>query len=140
MPSVSRRVVPVAACRCPPATGLGSWASAPSGRSAAHQRTCRRCLPHLYCASLAPTLPSDSHARPLLPSTALRPPGVRDWLSPHVLRPLGRRPSGLHPSLRCPSSVRSVSSAAWLARDYRSTGLFHRSGLRQRAAAYYALG
>jgi hypothetical protein len=32
-----------------------------------------------------------------LESTALRPPGVRDWLSPHMLRPLGQRPSGLHP-------------------------------------------
>src|SRR5215208_2653156 len=89
---------------------------------------------------LAPMLASDSHARPSLPSTALRPPGVRDRLSPRVLRPLERRQSGLHPSLRCPSSAPADRSAAWLARDRRSTGLFHRSGLRRRAAAYYALG
>src|SRR5262245_2275636 len=60
------------------------------------------------CASPAPTLSSDSHARPLLPLTAPWPPGVRDRLSPHVLRSLERRPSGLHPFLRCPSSARLI--------------------------------
>src|ERR1700692_3276705 len=45
-----------------------------------------------------------------------RAPGVRDRLPPLALRTLGRRCSGLHPSLRCPSSARPDSSAAWLAR------------------------
>src|SRR2546429_6422479 len=85
--------------------------------------------PRLCCASLAPTLSSGSHARLLLPSTVPRPPGVRDRLSPCALRALRRRRFGLHPPLRCPSSAQPDSSAAWLARDHRSTGLFHRSGL-----------
>ena len=41
------------------------------------------------CASFAPTPSSDSHARPLLPSSVLRPPGVQDRLSPRALRFLG---------------------------------------------------
>ena len=48
--------------------------------SQCRRHSCRRCPPLLCCASLAPTPSSDSHARPLLPSTALRPPGVRDRL------------------------------------------------------------
>ena len=42
MPSVSRRAVPAAACKCLRAVGPGSWASAPSGRSADHRHSCRR--------------------------------------------------------------------------------------------------
>src|SRR5262249_26471442 len=72
--------------------------------------------PHPCCASLAPTLSSGSHARQLLPLTVRRPPGFRGRLPPRALRTLGRRRSGLHPSLRCPSSARPDSSAAWLAR------------------------
>src|SRR5205807_8203822 len=56
-----------------------------------------------------------------LPSTVLRPPGVRDRLSPRALRSLGQRRSGLHPSLRCSSTAPADPSAAWLARDRRST-------------------
>src|SRR6516225_3196838 len=103
--------------RCRQVVEPGSWASAPSGRPADHRRSSRRSPPRPCCASLAPTLSSDSHARQLLPLTAPRPPGVRDRFSPRALRSLGRRHSGLHPSLRCPSSGRPDSSAAWLARE-----------------------
>ena len=108
---------PVAACRFRQATDLGSWASALSGRPAVRPQSSRQPPPRLCCASLVPTLSSGSHARPLLPSTAPRPPGIRDWPSPRALRSLGRRCFGLHPPLWCPSSVRSDPSAAWLARE-----------------------
>ena len=75
------------------------------------------------CASLAPAPYSGSHAQQLLPSTVpTRPPGPRPRLSPRALRLLGRRCSRLHRSPRRPSSARSDCSAAWRARDCRSTG------------------
>ncbi len=116
-PSVSPPAAPAAACSCRQAAEPGSWASAPSGGPAGRRRSCRRCPPHPCCASLAPTPSSGSHARPHLPSTVPRPPGVRDWLPPRLLRLLRRRRARLHPLLRRPSSVRSDSSAAWLTRD-----------------------
>ena len=92
-----------------------------------------RLQPRLCCASLASTLASGSHARPRLPSTVPRPPGVRGWSSPRRLQSLGRGRFGLHPLHRGPSPALAVSSAAWLARDRRSTCHFRRSGLRRRA-------
>src|SRR5947208_7092545 len=42
-------------------------------------------------------------------------------LKVRTLRSLGQRRSGLHPSLRCSSTAPADPSAAWLARDRRST-------------------
>src|SRR5262249_16833063 len=84
------------------------------GRPAAPPRPPR---PHLCCPSPAPPPSSGPPARQLLPSTVRRPPGVRDRLPPRALRSLERRRSGLHPSLRCSSSARPDSSAAWFARE-----------------------
>lgn len=117
MPSVSRPAAPAAVCRCRPAVEPGSWATVASDRPAGRRRSLRRYPPRLCCASLAPALASGSHVQPQLPSTVLQPPGVRDRLPPRALRSLERRPSGLHPSFRGPSSAQADSSAAWLARE-----------------------
>jgi Resolvase, N terminal domain len=50
---------------------------------------------------------------------------------------LSRSPSS---SASSPGTECTASGCARLARDRRSTDHFHRSGLRRRAAAYYALG
>src|SRR5258707_690075 len=119
-------------------TGAKGEAPSPAARES-EARTAKACLERPAVAE--PSMEVVVERENLKEALAVpRPPGVRDRLSPCALRTLGRRRLGLHPSRRCPSSVRPDSSAAWFARDRRSTGLFHRSGLRRRAAAYYALG
>ena len=59
------------------------------------------------------------------------PPGFRDRLPPRRLQSLGRSRFGLHPLHHGPSPALAECSAAWLARDCRSTCLFHRSGLQR---------
>src|SRR5262249_41996973 len=81
--------------------------------------------------ALAPVPSSDCYAPLSLPWSAQRPPGFRHRFSPRRLQSLGRGRSGLHPLRRGPSPALAVSSAAWPARDRRSTCLFHRSCLHR---------
>src|SRR6478672_10324864 len=77
-PFVSRPAAPAAAGRCRQVVEPESWASAPSGGTPVRQRSCRRRPVLPCCAGPVPALVSCCYARQSIPSTAHRPPDVRD--------------------------------------------------------------